>query len=115
MRVRIIIFLLLVVTIISPVQMASAASQADVKNDQVKFEFPETATFSATLSSKTNITSIVLEYGDEQQTCGEVIAKAFPQFTPAASVHVEWTWDMRQSGSLPPGQSVWWRRRHSYD
>jgi len=115
MRVRIIIFLLLVVTIITPVQIASAAARADVKNDQVKFEFPETATFSATLSSKTNITSIVLEYGDEQQTCGEVIAKAFPQFTPAASVHVEWTWDMRQSGSLPPGTSIWWRWRYSDD
>ena len=34
---------------------------------------------------------------------GEVIAKAFPQFTPGKTVEAEWTWEMRQSGSLPPG------------
>jgi hypothetical protein len=45
----------------------------------------------------------------EQLTCGTVIAKAFPQFTPAAELQVEWTWEMRQSGSLAPGASLWWR------
>ena len=29
------------------------------------------------------ITSVTLEYGNVQQTCGEVIAKAFPDFTSA--------------------------------
>jgi hypothetical protein len=50
-----------------------------------------------------------LEYGTEQQTCGEVIAKAFPQFTSSKSLDAEWVWDMRQSGSLPPGAAIWWR------
>ena len=54
-------------------------------------------------TSDVDITSVVLEYGNEQQTCGEVIAKAFPQFTPGKTVEAEWTWEMRQSGSLPPG------------
>jgi hypothetical protein len=57
------------------------------------------------------IKSVTLEYGNQQQTCGEVIAKAFPKFEPSNSVDVEWTWDMRQSGSLPPGTSLWWRWR----
>jgi len=95
-----------------PARAAYAALRADVRNDRVIFSFPETATFSATLSSTTDITSVVLEYGNEQQTCGEVIAKAFPQFAPASSVDVEWIWDMRQSGSLPPGASIWWRWRY---
>ena len=94
-------------------QTAFAAPRADVTNDKVTFSFPETATFSATLTSTANITSVTLEYGNEQQTCGEVIAKAFPQFTPAKSVDVEWTWDMRQSGSLPPGTTIWWRWRYT--
>lgn len=92
-----------------PFQNVTAAPRADVQNDQVTFDFPETATFSATLKSSTEITSVVLEYGTEQQTCGEVIAKAFPQFTPSNTVDAEWVWDMRQSGSLPPGASIWWR------
>ncbi len=87
----------------------SAAPRVDISNNQVNFNFPESATFSATLSANADITSVTLEYGNEQLTCGEVIAKAFPEFTSSKSVNVEWTWDMRQSGSLPPGASLWWR------
>lgn len=54
---------------------------------------------------------MVLEYGTVQLTCGEVVAKAFPQFTPGRNVTIEWTWDMRQSGSIPPGANIWWRWR----
>ena len=94
-----------------PTSRAFAAPQADVINNTVIFSFPETATFSATITSNAEITSIVLEYGNEQLTCGEVVAKAFPEFTPSTTANVSWTWDMRQSGSLPPGAKLWWRWR----
>jgi len=90
---------------------AFASSPADVANNEVIFDFPKTATFSATITSDSEIQSIVLEYGNEQETCGEVVAKAFPQFTPGKTVEVDWTWEMRQSGSLPPGAKLWWRWR----
>lgn len=80
-------------------------------NNEIILKFPESATFRATLNGDADITSVVLEYGNEQQTCGEVIAKAFPQFTPGKTVEAEWTWEMRQSGSLPPGAQLWWRWR----
>ena len=82
-----------------------------VTNNESVLNFPESVTFSATVTSDSEIRSIVLEYGNEQQTCGEVIAKAFPQFSPGQTVEAEWTWEMRQSGSLPPGASLWWRWR----
>jgi hypothetical protein len=108
MQLRVTVLLSFLLAALFPAHAALAAPPVDVRNDQVVFSFPETATFSATLSSSSEITSIVLEYGNEQQTCGEVIAKAFPQFYPSNTVEVEWTWDMRQSGSLPPGASIWW-------
>lgn len=111
MRVKITTLLLLLLAFM-PMQSAWAAPRADVRNDKVVFDFPNTATFSATLSSNAAITSITLEYGNVQQTCGEVIAMAFPQFTPSTTVQAEWTWDMRQSGSLPPGAKIWWRWRY---
>ena len=80
-------------------------------NNDIILNFPESAMFRAAFTSEADITSIVLEYGNEQQTCGEVIAKAFPQFTPGRTVEAEWTWEMRQSGSLPPGAQLWWRWR----
>jgi hypothetical protein len=92
---------------------AQAAPLANVNRNEVVLKFPETATFQLKIISDVEITSIVLEYGNEQQTCGEVVAKAFPQFTPAKSVDTEWAWDMRQSGSLPPGTQIWWRWRVS--
>ena len=90
---------------------ALAAPPADVTDNEVVFDFPNTATFRARITSDAEIQSVVLEYGNEQQTCGEVIAKAFPLFTLGTTVDAEWTWEMRQSGSLPPGAKLWWRWR----
>lgn len=109
---RNIITAFLLVLCLSTVSSAYAAPQAaDFTQNNVEMSFPETATFSATISASTDIVSIVLEYGNEQQTCGEVIAKAFPEFTPGTTVDAQWTWEMRQSGSLPPGAQIWWRWR----
>ncbi len=113
MRIKFLPLLALVILILSPTQMAAAAPLADVANDKVVLNFPETATFSAQLTASATINSVTLEYGNEQQTCGQVVANAFPQFTPSSSVSVEWTWDMRQSGSLPPGASLWWHWRYT--
>lgn len=93
------------------VTSAFASVAPSVTSNEIILNFPETATFRATLTSDIEITSVVLEYGNEQQTCGEVVAKAFPQFTPGKTVEAEWTWEMRQSGSLPPGAQLWWRWR----
>jgi hypothetical protein len=109
MKTEIIPFLLVVAVLITPAQSAFALPRADVTDDRVAFDFPNTATFSATLTADSDITSVTLEYGNVQQTCGEVVAKAYPDFTAGKTVQVKWTWDMRQSGSLPPGASIWWR------
>jgi hypothetical protein len=111
---RILTLLTIILTLnLFAVQPALAAPQADASNDQAIIAFPNTVTFSATIEASANITSVVLEYGTEQLTCGEVIAKAFPQFTPGKSVDAEWTWEMRQSGSLPPGAEIWWHWRYT--
>jgi len=93
-----------------PAQVRASAPLVVLSN-QAKIDFPNTLTFSAQLSAGAEIQSVVLEYGTTQLTCGEVVAKAFPQFDPGTKINVEWTWDMRQSGSLPPGATIWWRWR----
>jgi hypothetical protein len=113
MRLKITSIIALFILMAGPSYAVSAASLADVTEDKVTLNFPETATFSAQLSASATITSVTLEYGNEQQTCGEVVAKAFPQFNPSTTVDLEWTWDMRQSGSLPPGSTLWWRWRYA--
>jgi len=93
------------------VSSAFASPVASVTKNEISLNFPESATFRVAMTSDVDVTSVVLEYGNEQQTCGDVIAKAFPQFTPGKTVEAEWTWEMRQSGSLPPGAQLWWRWR----
>lgn len=111
-RILTLLTLILTLSLAAP-QVAHASPPADVTDDRASIDFPNMVTFSAKLASTANITSVVLEYGTDQLTCGEVIAKAFPQFDPAKSVNVEWTWDMRQSGSLPPGATIWWQWRYT--
>ena len=107
---KIILTLILDLSLLT-VTTAFTQPRAIVTNNEAVLNFPESVTFSAIVTSDSEIRSIVLEYGNEQQTCGEVIAKAFPQFSPGKTVEAEWTWEMRQSGSLPPGASLWWRWR----
>lgn len=94
----------------SPAHAARAAS-VTVSTDEAVLDFPQSIRFHVTLASPIRITSLVLEYGDTEKTCGEVVAKAYPQFKPGTRVEADWVWDMRQSGSLPPGAPLWWRWR----
>ena len=116
---RKIIFLVLILSLLlanlafsSPDQV-SVAIVADITNNQPTLNFPDSITMRATIKSDALITSVVLEYGTGELTCGTVVAKAFPQFTPATSVDVDWVWEMKQSGSLPPGASLWWQWRYT--
>ncbi len=115
MRARVLPILILFVLLFSPLQSVAAASAVDVTDNTATLDFPNTVTFAASLQSSATITSITLEYGTGQLTCGDVVAKAFPQITPGKTVNAEWTWDMRQSGSLPPGATIWWRWRYTDD
>ncbi len=77
-------------------------------NNLIEIDFPTSVTFKADLESSTDIAKVKLHYGTVQDTCGNVSALALPDFTPGTDASVEWTWDMRQSGSLVPGATLWW-------
>ncbi len=79
-----------------------------ITQDRVSMSFPNEITFSAEIQAGAAVTSIMLVYGADQLTCGNVVAQAFPSFASSTDVKVSWTWDMRQSGSLPPGATIRW-------
>jgi hypothetical protein len=94
---------------------AQAQTTITVSNSQPELEFPDRLTFRAGFKSDRPIERVVLEYGVDQWTCGTVSAKAFPDITPGQDVSAEWTWEMKQSGSQPPGSKIWWRWRLTDD
>ena len=89
----------------------SAQAAIVATDDQAMIEFPDRITFSVNLKSDTEIDQVVLEYGVDQLTCGKVVAKAFPDFGPSKNVTAKWAWEMKQTGSQPPGSHIWWRWR----
>jgi hypothetical protein len=91
--------------------LANGNSYVVIKDGGVVIKFPDTITFKANVSAPASVERVVLEYGVEQLTCGTVTAKAFPQFKTGTSVDVSWTWEMRKSGSEPPGAHIWYRWR----
>jgi hypothetical protein len=94
--------------IYAPPSSSLAQTGITAAQDQAEIQFPDSLTFSVELQSQAEIQQVTLEYRVQQVTCGEVIAKAFPQFTPGKAVTATWTWEMKQSGSLPPGAKIYW-------
>lgn len=105
------ILLLTAAALASPARPAAAQEAIAIEAVAQTLEFPNTIAFRATVSGPAPITQVVLEYGVDRRTCGDVLSRAHPEFTPAERVDVEWTWDMERTGSLPPGATVWYRWR----
>ncbi|MGD8814184.1 MAG: hypothetical protein PVI78_06865, partial [Anaerolineales bacterium] len=82
----------------------------DVYVNDIEVVFPESITFYLEATSTSPIVSAVLEYGTDTLSCGESVSRAIPEdYEPDATIEVEWIWNLRRSGSLPPGTQVWWR------
>jgi len=93
----------------SPAMAVNAQANVQVVSDKATINFPENILFAAEFKDTTNIASAVLQYGVNQLTCGTIQAEAFPSVTTSTDVKAQWTWEMRESGSLPPGATVWWQ------
>ena len=81
-----------------------------VVTSAVKVDFPLNLNFSLSAKSSTNIVDVRLRYSVEQESYADVISEAFVTVTPAQSVDVDWSLDMRRIGGLPPGTIIhyWW-------
>lgn len=89
----------------------TAQAPMGVTNNRATLKFPDWIQFSVDLKSDVEIRRVDLEYGVDRLTCGQVISTAFPKVSSSKSVTARWTWEMKQSGSEPPGADVWWRWR----
>ena len=74
--------------------------------------FPREIQFILSANSETEIVSVELEFGTDALTCGQSTSRIIPEeFESGTSIEVEWVWNLRQTGSNPPGTKVWWRWR----
>ena len=87
-----------------------AVDGLQVLESRVEVDFPMKVNFNLSATGDTDITDIRLHYTVDQISHAEVISEVSLKFVPATLVDVEWSWDMRKTGGLPPGSSVsyWW-------
>jgi hypothetical protein len=108
---RTIIFVLVIslLALLTP-SLVQAQSRITVLSSSAQADFPASLTFNLSAESDTTITDVRLRYIVEQEAYAEVIGEAPVTFNSATKISVNWVWDMRQTGGLPPGATVhyWW-------
>ena len=99
----------LFLSILSPI-LVQAQSGLTILDSSVRAEFPSSLSFNLSAQSDVDITDIRLCYTVDRASFAQVTSEVYIEFVPATTVDVEWTWDMRKTGGLPPGSVVdyWW-------
>jgi hypothetical protein len=94
---------------------AQAAPIRITRND-AESALPDAVNFHLEASGDARITQAQIEYGADALTCaGPAAVTATPEFTAGDDVSVDYTWELKKTGTLPPGAHVWWRWRLSDD
>jgi hypothetical protein len=98
------------IAMVAAAALASPYPNVVVHTNEARVEFPQSITFQLELSSEVTIRSVELEFRTDAMTCGQSVSKAIPEnFVPTSEVDVEWEWNLRRAGVLPPGTVIWWR------
>lgn len=108
---RLCILATLLAALLAPAAPAAAAPAFSVDDRGVFVVFPDRISFNAHIRGGEAVRQVVLEYGVAKRTCGDIVARAYPAFTPGPAIDVSWTWEMGATGSEPPGAVIWYRWR----
>ncbi len=83
-----------------------AASEATI-------DFPDSISFRVDASSDLPLQKVELESGtDRVYSCAaSEYSSVRLDFEPDTQVDLSWDWEMKKTGSIPPGSVVWWRWR----
>ncbi len=73
-------------------------------------DFPRSIVFRMAAESDAAITGISLQYRMDRMSIFPVTSVVFPDFAPGEETTAAWTWEMEQTGGLPPGAGLtyWW-------
>ena len=85
----------------------------EVRVSEAALQLPDSITFHMEGTGERPIEVIDVEFGTEHvfSCSSSSYWTARTDFEPGEDVSVTWEWDMRRSGSMPPGALIWWRWR----
>ncbi len=87
-----------------------AQGEVTVISSDALVQFPSAITFKLEAEAATGIGDIDLEYRLSRRSLTSVSCRVDVDFTPGQKVEASWTWDMLETGGLPPGTEIdyWW-------
>ncbi len=90
--------------------LVQAQGGLTILDSSAEAEFPFKLNFSLSAESDADITDIRLHYTVDRASFAQVTSEVYVEFVPDTAVDVQWTWDMRKTGGLPPGSGLeyWW-------
>ncbi|MFC1940539.1 peptidase MA family metallohydrolase [Chloroflexota bacterium] len=96
-------------SVVSP-GLVQAQAGLTVLDSSAEAEFPAKLHFNLSAESDADITDIHLHYILDRESYAQVSSEVYIEFVPDTTADVQWAWDMRRTGGLPPGSSVeyWW-------
>ncbi|MCA9961493.1 MAG: hypothetical protein KC443_20785 [Anaerolineales bacterium] len=80
-----------------------------VAADAAIVEFPDTITFRIEAESTADIEQVTLLYGTNGRSCQSGGSRQPLTFDADTAVSLDWEWELKRSGALPPGVQVWWQ------
>jgi hypothetical protein len=104
-------FFLLLACALFP-NVARAQAGLEVHANGADATFPGRIEFSLDASVPGPVASAELEYGVERVACTQTSSRIVPDVVEEEEpgrLSARWTWDLRRSGSVPPGARIWWR------
>ena len=87
---------------------STAAAVISIKSNQATVSFPDSISFSLSATGTVAVQSVSLEYGSDRRTLAPEVQYSKPSFIPGKNVEASWSWEMKKTGSVPPGATVWW-------
>jgi len=95
----------------APVPESTLTAEVTVTSNRVIADFPDTIAFTLEGTSALPVATINLEYGTDKRSIVSEVSRVEPEYAPGVKIRASWIWEMKKTGSLPPGAKVWWRWR----
>ena len=104
------LLIVIAVTLTALPTVGLAEDEIAVTFSGAQAQFPLAITFYLEAESTNEIIDIDLEYRVKRQSLVPISCRVSVDFTQGQRVSASWTWDMLQTGGLPPGIEVeyWW-------
>ena len=83
--------------------------RVNITSDLATIAFPDRITFSLEGTGNQAVKSILLKYGSDKRSLVAEINTIELEFQGGTKINTSWDWEMKKTGSLPPGATVWWQ------